>query len=409
MPGIMCRSNLRAKAPIGGYNIVSVLDTALVFNERRPHTTTLPAWHIANTSRNTWQLDPFRPGYEMNQEYPQVHVRWQLQEQGDIGSAVAITGDRVVYTNTNGEIKAVQLDTGKPLWKYTTGGKIYATPLIYKQYVITPSSDGSVYCLDLTTGKLHWKYETGKAIVSSPAVYRSWVVIAGSDGHCRAWDIASGQLKWDFEGIRNFVETRPLVYQDKVIFGSWGNECYALDASSGAKAWSWSNGAANRMFSPAACWPVATAGKLYLVSPDRYMTALDVASGKENWRHRDSANWVRESIGLSADSSLVFVKTMQGHILAYAANSDTQSLVWKSPVPLGYEICPSPLNEKDGVLYVPTQSGVLYALSATSGDLRWKYKYTNCLINTAQPAGKNQVITSSADGKLICLEIVKRR
>lgn len=406
MPGVMCRSNLRAKAAIGGYNIVSLTKNDLVFNERRPGDSTLPAWHSVNiTAPHTPQAHPPRPVYDMNKEYPQVRVKWSLQEQGDIGSAVAVADGKVIYTNTNGDIKAVQLKSGKPVWTYTAKGKIYATPLVSGKYVIVPCTDEQVYCLDLRTGKPVWSQATGKAIVASAAAWKDLVIVAGSDGHCRAWETATGKPRWDFDSVRNFVETRPLIYQDKVFFGSWGNQFYALDAATGKQLWNWSNGASNRMFSAAACWPVASAGTVYLVAPDRYMTALNATGGQPVWRYRDSASYVRESMGLSEDSSRVYVKTMQGKVLALNARAAERKLIWTSPVEMGYEICPSPINEHKGTVYVPGQSGVIYALSAQNGALQWRYKISNCLVNTVQPVDAHTVLTSSADGKLLCLEV----
>jgi outer membrane protein assembly factor BamB/predicted phosphodiesterase len=404
--GVMCRSNLRAKKPVGGYNIVSVTSGELVFNERTPGTATLPAWHtVSITGKPAWQASPPRPSYSMNAAYPQVKVKWQVQEAGDMGSAVAITTDKVIYTNTNGEIKALDLETGKPRWTYKAGGKIYSTPLVHEGYVIVPCTDGLVYCLRLKNGKLAWKQATGKAIVSSAAAYNRLAIVAGSDGHCRAWDIRSGKLRWDYDSVKGFVETKPFIYEDKVLFGSWGNHFYALNAATGKSLWNWTNGANNRMFSPAAVWPVAYAQKAWLVSPDRYMTVLNTATGNEIWRFRDTANWVRESMGISPDSSRVYAKTMQGYVLAFNARSNEREMIWKSPVEMGYEICPSPLNEYNGVLYVPTGSGVVYALSAADGTLLWKHKFSNCLVNTAQPVNNNTLITSSMDGKLLCLEV----
>ncbi len=63
--------------------------------------------------------------------------------------------------------------------------------------------------------------------------------------------------------VRNFVETKPLVFGGKVYFGSWGNDFYALDAATGKRIWTWNSGASNRMFSPAACWPVASGNKAH--------------------------------------------------------------------------------------------------------------------------------------------------
>lgn len=408
IPGIMCRSNLRARADTGGYNLVSVVRDSLVFSERRPGGTTLPAWNavsIRTADEPRWEQYPARPSLDINKKFPQVKIKWHLQEDGDMGSAMAIADHKIIYTNTNGDIKAVDAASGKPRWSFHTGGKVYATPLVRGHYVIVPSSDGIVYCVDARNGKKIWARETGKAIVSSPALYRNTAIIAGSDGKCRAWDLRSGKLQWQYDSIRNFVETKPLVYQDKVFFGSWGNRFYALDAATGKEVWQWSNGAANRMFSPAACWPVAVDDKLFIVSPDRYMTTLNTGDGHEYWRVRDTANWVRESIGLSADSNRVYVKTMQGRLLAINSRTPSREIVWASPVEMGYEICPSPIQEYNGVVYAPTGNGMIYALSARDGTLLWQHKFSNCLVNTIQPLDAHTILASSADGKLVCLEI----
>ncbi len=278
-------------------------------------------------------------------------------------------------------------------------------PLVQGSNVVVPSTDGQVYCLDLRNGHVRWQQPTNKATVASAALFRNMAIVAGSDGHCRAWDINSGKLQWDFDSIRNFVETKPLIYDNKVYFGSWGNDFYALDAVTGKRVWTWNNGSSNRMFSPAACWPVAVDNKVFIVAPDNYMTVMDANSGQVLWRQRDTANRVRESMGLSVDSSRVYAKTMQGYIMAFNTHATTKELVWKSPVALSYEICPSPIVEYRNTVYVPTQSGIVYALAVKDGTLRWRYKFSNCLINTVQPVDEHTLIASAADGKLVCLEI----
>lgn len=409
IPGIMCRSNLRAKAAIGGYNIVSVTADSLVFNERRPGVQTLPAWHRVALNGHHWMQHPPRPSYAMNAEYPQVKVKWTVQEAGDMGSAVAVADGKVIYTNTNGDIKAVNLSNGKLRWQFSTKGKIYATPLVSGKYVIVPSTDGNVYCLSHSDGKLLWQRPTGKAIVSSPALYRDLAIIAGSDGHCRAWEIPTGKLRWDYDSVKGFVETKPLVYGNQVLFGSWANHFYALNAGSGAGNWVWTNPTDNRMFSPAACWPVAVDQKVYIVSPDRQMRALHTSNGAIYWQNMDSLNLVRESMGISQDSSRIYAKTMQGHLIAINAQAAAREILWQSPVEMGYEICPSPINEYGNTVYVAGQSGVVYAFSASDGSLRWKHKFSNCLVNTVHPVNGNTVLASSMDGRLLCLEVTLRK
>lgn len=79
--------------------------------------------------------------------------------------------------------------------------------------------------------------------------------------------------------------------------------------------WKWNNGSSIRNYSPASCIPVTQDGVVYIVAPDRYMTAIDIATGKTLWRNNDAT--VRESIGISADGKWVYGKTMQDTIVAY--------------------------------------------------------------------------------------------
>jgi predicted MPP superfamily phosphohydrolase len=44
IPGVMGRSNLRARAAIGGYNLVDITKDSAIFYERQPEVQTLPAW-----------------------------------------------------------------------------------------------------------------------------------------------------------------------------------------------------------------------------------------------------------------------------------------------------------------------------------------------------------------------------
>ena len=50
--GTMCRSNLRAKESVGGYNIVDVKKDCLIFRERKPGVISFKSWNIVTTNSN---------------------------------------------------------------------------------------------------------------------------------------------------------------------------------------------------------------------------------------------------------------------------------------------------------------------------------------------------------------------
>src|SRR5690606_40445339 len=136
--------------------------------------------------------------------------------------------------------------------------------------------------------------------------------IGGSDEIFRAIDLKTGRLKLNFNQVNNYISSTPLYSDGSLYFGSWGNGFYALNAKTGSLKWEWDNGHTNRMFSAAAVVPVEANGRVFIVAPDRYMTALDAKSGSVIWRGKRDNIRVRESIGLSEDKKKVYVKTMDG-------------------------------------------------------------------------------------------------
>ncbi|TCD28795.1 metallophosphoesterase [Pedobacter psychrodurus] len=405
VPGIMGRSNLRAQDSIGGYNIVTFENNLASFQLRRPMVGTDNPWAKVALKQLPPEKDTaefFRPSYAMNEKLEGVRPLWTFQDQSDIGSGMAESENAIILSNTKGLIYALNKRSGKRLWTFATGGKVYSTAVVSKNFVVAGSSDQYIYCLSAISGKLIWKFATSKAVVGSPVIQDDVVFSGSSDGHFRAIELKTGKLKWDFDEVAGFVVTRPLIYRGIIYFGCWNNDFYALDIQSGRMVWKWNNGAGNRMLSPAACYPVATNGRVFVVAPDRYMTAFDASSGKVIWRKQDVKLRVRESMGLSSDSLLIYVKTMDGNLLGISASAPEMEVAWKSALQLPYELCPSAIVEDKGVVYVPSQSGVVYGIDRISGTVTWKYKVSNCLVNPVLPSG-NQVYVSATDGAVVCL------
>ncbi|MBS7566985.1 PQQ-binding-like beta-propeller repeat protein [Mucilaginibacter sp. Bleaf8] len=402
IPGVMGRSNLRAKDSVGGYNIVTLANGKAFFEERNPVLAINHQWTGVNLYNHHFDKDTvhyLRPSYALNEKLTGAKVMWTYQDQSDIGSGMAVAGDKLILTDTKGYIYALSKQTGKRVWAYATGGKIYSTPAVSGNYVVAGSSDNYIYCLLASSGKLVWRHAAAKAVVASPVIKDNAVYIGASDGHFRAINLVSGRLLWDFNQVSGFVVTKPLIYNGLIYFGCWKNDFYALDIKTGKLVWKWNNGSSNRMFSPAACYPVAAYGRVFIVAPDRYMTAFEASTGKVLWRQQVPKIRVRESMGISADSAIVYVKTMDGQVLGVDTRADSMQISWKSTLQLPYEICPSAIVENAGMIYIPTNSGIIYAVHRNTGACRWKYKQSNCLVNPVTATGKD-VFVSTMNGKV---------
>jgi outer membrane protein assembly factor BamB/predicted phosphohydrolase len=416
IPGIMGRSNLQTKKAEAGYNLVTIKQDTIYYAERLSSGKTLPVWckvsigvvpggnSSANNHKATIAPKSFpRPDYSMNQKYPGIRTFWKSQEMSDIGTGITAHKNRAVYANTAGEIVALDLLSGKKIWSYPTHGKIYSTPAIDGNRVVCASTDHNIYCLDFQSGKLIWMHPTVKPIVASPAIEANRVYIGSSEGSFRCLNLSDGKLIWKFDSVKNFVECKPLILKNSVCFGSWGNTFYSLDKKTGNLNWKREK-QSNRMLSPAAVWPVYAHGKIFVVAPDRHMTALDENTGREIW---DSGKYsCRESIGISANGNLVFIKNMtEGNVDAFFTTVANQQLAWECKADLGYEIAPSPLIESGKFLYVPTATGVIVAINTKTHQVAWKHKICNALINSVLPIGKGRILVSTMDGQIVCLAV----
>lgn len=403
IPGVMGRSNLRARAAIGGYNLVDVRPDSILFKVKKPGVDSLRTWTgVPVISRNYDKGKKFpRPDFSINEANKPVSF-WEYSSDANIISTPAVIGNDVIVGNQNGEMARVGPGKGKK-WSFRTGGAIFSSPAVAAGLVVFGSGDGYIYCLDSEKGKLKWKQKTAAAVLGSPLVNGDTVFIGGSDHSFRALQLSNGNTIWKFDGLDGPVVSKPLRYDGKIIFGAWDRNLYALNSTTGSLHWKWNNGSSIRNYSPASCIPVAAEGVVYIVAPDRYITAIDVADGKTLWRNNDAG--VRESIGISADGKWVYGKSMQDTIVAYAASREKQAAAWKLHCGFGYEHVPSMLIEKDGVVFFGTRNGVVYCIDPSTQKVIWRYKIDNSMVNTINVVNKHTIVASTMDGKVAVLKM----
>ncbi len=401
VPGVMGRSNLRAQAPAGGFNLVEIKDGQMTFAERTPGQITKPAWHSVVLQPHKYTADTNqypRPDFSVNARFPHVKALWQFDTAHTIAATPAIWREAAIIGDASGTVYSFDLKSGKVRWTFKTENAVYSTPDAAFDRVVFGSTDGGIYALKTANGKLAWKYQTDRPIVASPRIAEGIVYIGSSEGKFRALNLADGKLLWEFAGLGNYVETRPLVHAGKVIFGAWDQHLYALDAKTGALAWKWQGDRPGALLSPAACWPIAADGKVFIVAPDRKMTAIDLETGEQVWRTADYM--VRESIGLAANQSRFYVRAMQDFIYAFSTTASQPEKLWELNAGFGYDINSAMLVEKDGVLFYGTKNGLLFALDARTGNIKWQHKLGVGILNTVVPLSGTEVLTTDFDGKV---------
>ena len=407
IPGILMRSNLRDKDGKQGYGIYEVTsDSIKVFTQRIGE----PAKQWASFSLTEQYYDrqgkaEKYPDFSVNQEYSKAKEQWVVQTGVGIYCSPAVEKDKVFVGDDLGCLTAYALKNGKKLWSFASGKRIVGTPAVSEGIVVFGSADRNIYGLNAADGSLRWKVEAAEPVLGAVTIHEGIAYVGASDKTFRAIDIQTGKVVWSYEQVKGYIETKPLVVDDKVIFSAWDNTLYALEKATGKEIWKWTGGLTRMHFSPAAVWPVASNGKVFIADPQRAMTAVNLQNGETVWRTFRSQ--VRETIGLSEDGERVFSKTMNDSIVCYSTLTDTPEQVWASNVGFGYEHAPSMPQEKDGVVYGSTKEGLLFALEAKTGKIIWKHKIGNSLINTVVPLNGREVLFTATSGEVGLIRMKK--
>lgn len=101
-------------------------------------------------------------------------------------SSAAVADGVVVVGGRDKIVRGLDVDTGKPLWEYATGGRVDSSPAISAHRAYVGSGDGTLYAFDVRTGRIEWRFECGGAINASPAIARQRLVVGDELGtvHC---------------------------------------------------------------------------------------------------------------------------------------------------------------------------------------------------------------------------------
>ncbi|MGE5519170.1 MAG: PQQ-binding-like beta-propeller repeat protein [Candidatus Dadabacteria bacterium] len=403
IPSVMGRSNLRAKQPEGGYNIINVRQDSITFTERKPVSKTEKLWTAIPVVQHKYSSTGNypRPDFSMNKQYSNVKAKWTYSSSANVISTPAVMNNLVVFGNQTGLIEAVKIDNGKRVWKFQADGPIFSSPAVAANKVVVASADGYIYALN-NKGKEQWKFKCEKSVLGSPLIDKGLVYIGGSDHRFSAYNLSNGSRVWSFSSLEGPVVSKPVIAGNKIIFGAWDKSLYCLDKNTGSLLWKWSNGSPVINYSPAACIPVIKDDVVYIAAPDRYLSAIDINTGKTLWRTNQST--VRESIGISEDGDLIYGKTMQDSLVAFRTNPVQATVAWKLNVGYGYEHSPSMIIEKNGKAFFGTRNGIVYSIDPKAVKVNWSYKVDNSMVNTVNVLSDKEVIASTMDGKVVLLK-----
>lgn len=303
--------------------------------------------------------------------FGQSSLVWDFSTGGRVYSS-PIVDDSTLYIGSNDScLYALDKQNGKLKWKFRTGGEIRSQPLLYNGSVIFNSTDGLVYSINKRNAEEQWIYRTNgeKTLdiwdyyLSSPVYSENKVFVGSGDGNIYAIEPNSGALIWKFK-TDGIVHATPLIYDEKVYVGSFDGCFYALSAYNGDLVWKFKT-VGDAYFPKGEIQKGAAVYKNSVIfgSRDYNIYSLNIETGRGLWNMKEKGSWIIATPLVVDD-------------VVYFGTSDTHRFYGLSAIN-GYEKCSFPLNMRvygeaelfENNLYFGCFNGKLYRLNIAKETL----------------------------------------
>jgi outer membrane protein assembly factor BamB len=154
-------------------------------------------------------------------------------DRNAIDATPVVTEGKLVLGSRDGSLYAVDIKTKALLWKFTYGATwCISSPLVQQGKVFVGWSDNKLFCaVDLQTGKEVWKYEAGDYVYSSPVIAGNTVMVGSGDNKLYGFDATTGKVQWTFK-TQGSIYSSPVLDSATVYIGSDDGAMYALQGSS---------------------------------------------------------------------------------------------------------------------------------------------------------------------------------
>jgi outer membrane protein assembly factor BamB len=219
-----------------------------------------------------------------------VKKLWSKGVPAKIAGGVSVAYDTVFIGTENGNVIALDANTGEQKWIVSVKGEVLAKPAVESGVVVVNTGSGQVFALDSETGEQLWSYESDVPPlslrgVSTPTAYSGGVMIGTATGKLVVNIIGTGQTAWEqvissASGVTELerivdIDSQPLALNGMIYVISYDGTLAAVEVRSGRVVWKREYKSYRRLS--------AVGTSLFVVDNNSNLYAIDTRSGVELW------------------------------------------------------------------------------------------------------------------------------
>ena len=326
-------------------------------------------------------------------------LRVALRPMGD--------GNRIYATSVNGNVVALDPETGRQVWRNKLGIALSSGPGVGEGLVVVAAADGYVIALAAADGTERWRgYISGESL-AAPLVYDEYVVVQTVDNKLTALSIFDGTERWNLQqstpALTMRGSTSPMQVGQAVVTGFDNGRVVAINFDTGDVEW-------ESMLAPPS--GRSDLDRLSDIDGDIAIVGQDIYASGYQGRIASLASesgqvlWARELSsyeGVTADWNNVYSTLQDGELIALNRRSGTE--LWRQSALLRRE--PTvPMSFRTTVV-VGDLEGYLHFFSNVDGEPAARVRAGKSAIVSTPLVMADRLFVQSDDGKVSAWIIVE--
>ncbi len=240
--------------------------------------------------------------------------------QGDLYNLLtpAVDGDSIFAAGADGDVMALDRETGKVLWKKDLEAPVSGGVGVGSGMVLLGTLKGEVIALDAASGEEKWRARVTSEVLSAPATNGDIVVVQTQDDRLIGLEASTGTQRWIYENSPAVLTLRgtgaPVVTNNLAIAGLSTGKVIAVDTQRGLPVWE------QRVAVPQGRSELdrvvdidggllLSGNTLYVVTYQGRLAGLDLQTGRVLWQ-RDASSYV----GVAEGFGSVYVSQASGTV-----------------------------------------------------------------------------------------------
>ncbi len=244
---------------------------------------------------------------------------WEIDLKRNLSAGTASGFGKIIVSDTNGFVIAIDSVTKETLWEKSVGGEILINGVISPSLIIVKNSAGELVALESSTGEQKWSFRsqlpaltvrgTGEPIIENNIVYSTF-----DNGRIGAFDLDTGYFLWDgpisfVEGaseLENLIDSdsSPVIAQQLIFATNYQGRLTAFDLAQKRPVW---NAEASSFHSP-----VIGNNMLMVIQDNGSILSFSMTNLSPSWSSEEYLR--RELSNGSMHENLLLVGDLEGYI-----------------------------------------------------------------------------------------------